>query len=142
MSTSRRPWALHTGRAASARNFVRNFCEACTSALVAVEVAIAVVSPNVRAHYWARAKRTKRERAEVRRALEGRAAPPLPAAISLCRVGPRRLDDDNLAGALKGVRDQVSAWLGVDDADPRVVWRYEQARGTYAVRITVTEVRP
>jgi hypothetical protein len=109
---------------------------------VAVQVVIAVASPNVREHWRARAKRTRLERAEVRRSLAGRAVPPLPAVVSLCRVGPRRLDDDNLAGALKGVRDEVSAWLGADDGDGRITWRYDQARGSYAVRIDVREVRP
>ena len=39
-------------------------------------------------------------------------------------------------GALKGVRDQVAAWLGVDDRHKHIVrYAYEQERGPWAVRI-------
>lgn len=53
---------------------------------------------------------------------------PVPCVVTLTRVGGRSLDDDNLRSALKGVRDGVADRLGVDDADPRVEWRYAQAR--------------
>lgn len=33
----------------------------------------------------------------------------------------------------------VAAWLGVDDADPRVTWQYGQRRGEYGVRIEIKE---
>lgn len=53
----------------------------------------------------------------------------LPCVVTLTRVAPRRLDDDNLRGALKAVRDGIADRLGVDDADPRVEWRYGQRKG-------------
>lgn len=57
--------------------------------------------------------------------------------VTLTRIGLRRLDTDNLAGACKGVRDGVALALGVDDADPRITWVYEQRTGErrYAVSI-------
>jgi hypothetical protein len=61
--------------------------------------------------------------------------------VTLTRISPRELDDDNLASALKHVRDGVADALGVDDRDRRISWRCEQASGgrdTRAVRIDLT----
>jgi hypothetical protein len=69
--------------------------------------------------------------------------PALPVVVTLTRIAPRRLDSDNLQGGCKAARDEVAAWLGVDDADPRVEWRYEQSKALgvrvarYALRIDV-----
>jgi len=63
-------------------------------------------------------------------------------SVRLTRVGPRRLDSDNLAAALKHVRDGVADALGVDDGDPRLEWIYDQQRcrpGEYAVLV---DIRP
>jgi hypothetical protein len=41
---------------------------------------------------------------------------------------------------LKNATDTVAMWLGIDDADARVEWRYAQRRGgvrEYAVEITI-----
>lgn len=54
---------------------------------------------------------------------------PLPVVVRLTRIGQKRLDDDNLRMALKAARDVVAAWLGCDDADPRIRWQYEQRPG-------------
>lgn len=48
-----------------------------------------------------------------------------PATVTFTHCG-QAMDDDNLSGAFKGLRDAVAEWAGVDDADPRLVWRYEQ----------------
>jgi hypothetical protein len=52
------------------------------------------------------------------------------------------LDDDNLRGALKAVRDAVTDALGLrTDADERVQWHYAQARvgrGCYGIEVAVT----
>ncbi len=55
----------------------------------------------------------------------------------LRRVAPSTgLDDDNLPGSLKAVRDSVAKWLGVDDRLRDVVgYVYEQKRGPWAVEI-------
>lgn len=70
---------------------------------------------------------------------------PLPCTVTLTRQSPRALDDDNVRGALKAVRDEVAAFLGVDDRDPRVRWEYAQEKttaGTYGVRVLIEEVQP
>jgi hypothetical protein len=94
---------------------------------------------NSREHFRARAKRVKAEREVVAWTLrhENVQKPPIPCSVLLTRFAPSRgLDDDNLAGALKSVRDEVAAWLGVDDGDRDTVrYRYGQARGAWAVRI-------
>jgi hypothetical protein len=63
--------------------------------------------------------------------------PSLPVTVLLVRVGPRVLDDDNLAFAFKSVRDGVAQGLGVKDHDPRVSWTYAQERGPYAIRVEI-----
>jgi hypothetical protein len=69
--------------------------------------------------------------------LRGTSKPSVPCTVLLTRVAPSAgLDDDNLSGALKGVRDEVAKWLGVDDRHrTQVRYRYAQARGTWGVRI-------
>lgn len=52
--------------------------------------------------------------------------PPMPLVVTIVRVGPRRLDDDNLAAACKHVRDQIAAEVGVDDGSDQYTWKYEQ----------------
>lgn len=93
---------------------------------------------NVREHWAQRSKRVKAEREATAWALLGKDKPALPLAVQLTRVGPSNgLDDDNLAGALKGVRDEIAAWLGVDDRDRiRVRYLYEQERARdWGVRV-------
>lgn len=69
-------------------------------------------------------------KAAVRAALPELAAPlALPVVVVMTRVGIRPLDTDNLARALKAVRDEVAAWLRVDDADRRVRWVCRQRAG-------------
>jgi hypothetical protein len=63
-------------------------------------------------------------------------------AITLTRIAPGVLDTDNLASALKAVRDGVADALRVDDGSSRVAWRYAQERGKprqYAVRVAIHE---
>jgi hypothetical protein len=69
--------------------------------------------------------------------------PPLaPAyAVTLVRLETTHewMDDDNAVGALKQLRDELAAWLGVDDGDrARVRWAYDQrASRTDGVDVTV-----
>lgn len=61
--------------------------------------------------------------------------------VTMTRLGRRFLDDDNLAGGFKAVRDQVAALLKIDDADPRVRWRCEQELADhYAARVVIEAV--
>lgn len=86
-------------------------------------------SLNAREHWGARQRRVKKERNAVALLLPPRPKGPCPElTVTLTRVAPHELDDDNLQGRLKAVRDQVAAWLGLDDRDKRVSWRYAQAK--------------
>lgn len=91
---------------------------------------------NAREHWRVRAKRVKAEREAVAWALSLTKPLRLPVTVTLTREGKRKLDSDNLQGALKAPRDEVAKWLGADDADPRIEWRYAQTTGKeYAVLI-------
>jgi hypothetical protein len=58
--------------------------------------------------------------------------------VRMVRYAPRQLDDDNLASALKSVRDGVADALGVDDRDPRVVWVCDQLSSpTHGVAVEI-----
>lgn len=71
--------------------------------------------------------------------------PQPPLTITLTRIGPRTLDDDNLASGFKAFRDGVADWLGIDDGDKRLTWRYAQRKGKpkeYAAEVTIESVMP
>lgn len=99
---------------------------------------------NLREHWASRARRTKAHRAATILALRcedpgGWATTDAGSVIvvTLVRYG-RRLDDDNLRGALKAVRDGVAEWAGIDDGSPRWRWEYVQGKpGKLGERVEV-----
>ena len=97
--------------------------------IVDLVVPVATISEaNARSHPQARATRVRRQRETVTAHLARYPARPLPVArVRLVRLGERALDTDNLAGALKAVRDAVAAWLCVDDGlRGGIVWEVDQ----------------
>lgn len=46
--------------------------------------------------------------------------------VTLTRIGPGTLDDDNLAAGFKATRDGISDGLKLKDHDGRLRWFYEQ----------------
>lgn len=109
-----------------------------------------VSEANERGQWYAGARRTAEHRRLVHLVLRTRPRLPLPTVVTLVRVAPMPLDDDNLARALKAIRDEVAVWLNPrvdkrgrvvgDDRDPRITWHVAQERGRgdgYAVRIIV-----
>lgn len=92
---------------------------------------------NSRMHWRAVLRLKKSQRLATLLAMRGRPIPPFPLVVVIIRVGPRRLDDDNLAASCKYVRDQVAAACGVDDGSPLYTWRYEQRRGEYGVDVEI-----
>ena len=91
-------------------------------------------------HYMSRARRVKAAREAVHWSLKTIKKPVLPCVVLLCRIANSTgLDEhDNLPGSMKPMVDGVAKWLGIDDRDNRVQWRYSQERGAeYGVRITV-----
>lgn len=104
-----------------------------------------VSEANVREHWAKRASRAKQHRtlawAGLRAVDPGRKLLGN-VSVTLTRIAPRALDDDNLRAAIKAVRDGVADWLGVPDNHPAIEWRYGQEKGLpkqYALRIQVEE---
>lgn len=89
---------------------------------------------NNREHWRAKWSRAKKQKAYV--AIAWRAAKlgpiELPCIVTLTRLSPRLLDDDNLRGALKAIRDSVADLLlpGLlpGRADSHMEWRYGQEK--------------
>lgn len=97
-------------------------------------------SQNAREHWRTRSARVKRERGLARLICSQELIKPTawPVLVVLTRIGPRRLDSDNLAAACKACRDGVADFLGVDDGDEsKVLWSYEQRAGAYAVEVAL-----
>lgn len=100
-------------------------------------------APNLREHHHAKAARVRAERQAATLALKVTLANSNvrpPCVVTMTRVAPRTLDDDNVRGAFKATRDAVAALLGLDDRDERIAWRYGQRKGApkmYAVEIRV-----
>lgn len=111
---------------------------------------------NNREHWRVANKRKKAEAEAVRLAVAGcvmyagervrlvdvlRAMGRKPVEVTLVRVAPSSgLDDDNLRGALKGVRDAVALALGRDDdrESATLAWNYRQERGAWGVVVEVS----
>ena len=113
-------------------------------AIVVVIPGLRLVSEaNCHEHWRVVAKRTKAQKATVDMVLRSLIATPLrpPVEVVITRTAPGRLDDDNLQGAGKHVRDAVAKWIGIDDGSRDFRCRVEQAsagRGVYAVTIRIT----
>ena len=107
-------------------------------------VPIRTAPGNPRELWQQRSSRVKKEREAVAWLLKGKQKPDIPCSVLLTRVAPSAgLDDDNLARSLKGVRDEVAAWLGVNDRRRDIVrYRYAQTRGPWSVRIEFGEPAP
>ena len=104
-----------------------------------------VSEANQRGHWSKKADRTKELRTNTKTLLRSYlgACPGKPTRVTLTRIAPRELDDDNLTSALKAVRDGVQDWCGIDDRKLSV--RYEQRKGKvreYAVEVTLAWEAP
>lgn len=108
-----------------------------------LELPLKIVSvANRREHWGARHRRAAKHRETAHTVMLQLKVVPMPCRITLTRIGPQQLDDDNLAGAFKAARDGIADRLGVPDNDPRVSWRYAQQHGKgYSASITVEAIR-
>jgi hypothetical protein len=95
---------------------------------------------NQREHWGKKARRAKSERQAAYLLTNGKLPTP-PCVVKLVRVAPRGLDDDNLRGSMKSIRDGVADRLGIDDRDPSVVWEYDQQRGKPKEYAVIIEAR-
>lgn len=113
-----------------------------TSTTIAIPMRLGAAL-NARVHWTARAKRAKTERAVVSVALRHHpfTADAVPTTCTLTRIAPRALDDDNLAGAFKSIRDEIAAFFGVDDGPKGpIAWHYGQRKGApkqYGIEINL-----
>lgn len=110
--------------------------------IISARVYVKLVSEaNSHQHWRHRQRRAKLQRAMAKTALGADIkGPPPPYVITLTRIGPRKLDSDNLAGSAKAVRDGVADWLGIDDGDSRLTWEYQQrseGAGVYACEVSI-----
>lgn len=106
---------------------------------VEIEIPVRLVSLlNTREHHMARARRAKQQRSLARlqtiarlcrSPLWARVANGCGIVVTITRIGPRELDDDNLAGSAKHVRDGIADALGIDDGSDLVTWLYAQSKG-------------
>lgn len=109
---------------------------------ISFEVPVKTASTsNLREHWAAKHKRTDAQKAATRRRCPQWTAAPM-LYVRLTRVAPRALDDDNLRGALKSVRDAIASWLRVDDRSPLVGWLYEQQKGPSPLVRVEIDARP
>lgn len=93
---------------------------------------------NVRLH-WRKFVLLKKQQKRATRLLIPRdLIPPLPLLVTITRIGPAKLDDDNLASACKYVRDAIASVVGLDDGSDQYTWRCEQRRGDYGVEVEIT----
>lgn len=101
-----------------------------------ITVPLKTTGSNAREIWQQRSRRVKKERHATGWMLRTVQRPEPPCAVLLIRLAPSAgLDDDNLRAALKGVRDEIAAWLGVDDRSPQVRYCYAQGRGPWSVMI-------
>ena len=97
---------------------------------------------NKRDHWAVKKRRGDAQREELALALKlARLADhkvPLPVVVTWTRIGKQMLDDDNLSGSFKALRDKLAEWLGVDDGDTAAVsWKEEQRQGEPGVEVTI-----
>ena len=92
-----------------------------------------VSEANLKEHWRVSHKRHSQQKNVIHFELIVRYIPrQLPVVVTLTRVSPRALDDDNLLYALKYIRDAVAEHFvpglppGRADNDPRITWKYAQ----------------
>jgi hypothetical protein len=102
-----------------------------------------VSEANARDHWRVRNARKKGQQEAAYFAFKGATrgrAVKLPCVVRFLRIGPHRLDSDNLAGAFKGIRDQLAQLLGADDGSDLIRWEYDQCaigERSYNVKVQV-----
>lgn len=93
---------------------------------------------NQREHWAVKAKRVKSQRTaigiywrQIRNTIRAQISGAVDLTgldVTLTRLAPRELDDDNLSGSFKAIRDQIASELCLDDRDKRIKFRYDQRK--------------
>jgi hypothetical protein len=101
---------------------------------------------NAREHHMARMRRVRLERGtSLVLAKSATRQVPLPVSVTMTRLSSGELDDDNLQGACKAIRDGIADAYGIDDRDKRIKWQYAQAkckRGEFGVIVRIEALTP
>ena len=97
-------------------------------------------------HWRSRDARVRRERTTTVLAWRAVGSPPIPtpSTVTLTRVAPRAMDDDNLRMSMKAIRDQIAELAGVDDRHSKIIrYEYDQRKPskpkTYEVEVLIEE---
>lgn len=100
-----------------------------------------VAGLNAREHHLARSRRVKKERTTACIVVKSATRQfPLPVVVTMTRLSAGKLDDDNIPGACKAIRDGIADAYGIDDAGPEIQWRYAQqrcSRGAFGVLVRI-----
>ena len=90
---------------------------------------------NLREHWTKKHKRHREQLLLVKFAAQTNPKPTLPCSVTITRISPRSLDDDNMAFSCKSLRDYIADALlpglqmGRADNDKRISWIYKQEKG-------------
>ena len=96
---------------------------------------------NQREHFRVSGARKALHRATTRRCVQGLPVPSLPVIVVLTRHSSGTMDShDNLPSAFKHIVDELAVWMGIDDADARVQWRYAQEKCKRGLNWATVEV--
>lgn len=117
---------------------------------LAVELEVRTASEsNERGFFKALGRKKRQDQALVDVLTEELVTQPIPAGpwcVRFTRLAPSRLDDDNLAGAFKRLRDMLALVIGIDDGAPAIAFcvAQERRKGPQGVRVEVwgAEGRP
>jgi hypothetical protein len=99
---------------------------------------------NGRRHWAVDAKEAREQRNVSKLFVRGtsRVLPPFPVKVTLTRIGPRKMDQQNLGGALKHIIDGIADAYGVDDGDERWEFIFKQEKNKdYGVRVLIEEIQ-
>lgn len=116
--------------------------------MVLIEVPVKVVSEaNDRGHFRRKHQRSRQQKLACEMSWVQAGRPSLvgmaPAQVTLTRVAPRGLDDDNLARGFKSIRDWVASKMGLDDKPGSgLTWVYQQERGEVRQYRATIEITP
>jgi len=116
--------------------------------MIRLEVPVRVISEaNDRGHFRRKHQRSRQQKLACEMAWLTGGRPSLagmaPAQVTLTRVAPRGLDDDNLARGFKAIRDWVGTKIGVDDRPGSgLTWVYQQERGATREYAAIIEITP
>lgn len=135
-------FAAHNARIRGEKSGVVKDLKKPTKPITEVEIYLNIDTlseANKREHWAAKAKRVREQRAAAKFETLDLLMLSMPLVITLTRISPRSLDDDNCVSSLKAVRDGIADRLAINDRDPRVKWEYAQRRGKKNERAVIVQ---